>query len=146
MQTIKILIVDDDARFREQVKEVLLVEPNIEVVGEAADGREAICQARELKPDLALMDVRMPGLNGINATRQLKGEMPTIRIIVLSLYDVAMYKKAAIANGADDYLIKRVMVKELIPTIRRVITSNSRHDLPGSFKSSCNRQNLPNED
>jgi DNA-binding NarL/FixJ family response regulator len=137
MQTIKILIVDDEARFREQVKELLLVEPNIEVAGEAADGREAICQARELKPDLILMDVRMPGLNGIDATRQLKSEMPAMRVIILSLYDVAMYKKAAIASGADGYLKKSAMVKELIPTIRRVITRNSRNDLPRNFKSSC---------
>jgi DNA-binding NarL/FixJ family response regulator len=119
------LIVDDDARFRRRVKELLATQPDIiEVIGEAADGWEAILKARELEPDLVLMDVRMPGTNGINATRQLKDEMPELKVIILTIYDLQEYREAAMASGAGGYVIKKSLIEELLPAIRGVFESN----------------------
>jgi DNA-binding NarL/FixJ family response regulator len=112
------LVVDDDARFRRSVREVLASEPDIEVVGEAASGPEAILKARELKPDLVLMDVRMPGMNGVSATRQIKGEMPGVKIIILTIFDLPEYREAAMAGGASGYVVKKSLLKELLPAIR----------------------------
>jgi two-component system response regulator NreC len=115
---IRTLIVDDRADFRRRVKEVLASEPDIEVIGEAADGQEAILKARELRPDVVLMDVSMPGRNGIDATRQLKDEMPEVRVIILSIFDLPQYKEAAMAGGASSYVVKQSLFKELLPAIR----------------------------
>jgi DNA-binding NarL/FixJ family response regulator len=112
------LIVDDDARFRRFVKGILSNEPDIVVVGEAADGQEAIIKAKELKPDLILMDVRMPNVNGLKATRQLKEKMPELKIIIVTLYDFEGYREAATAAGAVDYILKKTIHKKLISAIR----------------------------
>ena len=120
MRIIRALIVDDDASFRRRVKEVLASEPDIEVVGEASDGQEAIHKARELEPDLVLMDVRMPGTNGISATRQLKNEMPALKVIMLTIFDLQEYRDAAMASGASGYVIKKSLITELVPTIKSV--------------------------
>lgn len=115
---IKTLIVDDDASFRQRVKELLAPEPDIEVVGEAADGQEAILRAGELRPDVVLMDVRMPVMNGVDATRHLKTAMPEIKVIVLTVFDVQEYREAAMASGASGYLIKKLLIEDLVPAIR----------------------------
>jgi len=120
MRVIRTLIVDDHADFRRRLKEFLASEPEIEVVGEAGDAQEAILKARELQPDLVLMDVRMPGINGISATRQLKDEMPELKVLMLSLYDIDEYRKAALDSGASGYVVKIKLVQELIPAIRAV--------------------------
>ncbi len=114
----KTLIVDDDDRFRRWIRELLATEVGIEVIGEAADGLEAIRKAREFKPDLILMDIRMPGMDGIKVTRQLKDEMPVLTIIILTSFDLEIYRKAALVSGASDYVTKRTMVERLIPAIR----------------------------
>ena len=119
------LIVDDDARFRRFVKGILSNEPDIVVVGEAADGQEAIIKAKELKPDLVLMDVRMHKLNGLQATRQLKEEMPELKIIILTLYDFEEYREAATAAGVVDYILKKSINGELIPAIRKAFESKN---------------------
>jgi DNA-binding NarL/FixJ family response regulator len=121
VQITRTLIVDDDARFRQRVKEFLASEPDIEVIGEAADGREAILKARELKPDLVLMDVRMPGTNGINATRQLKNELPELKVIILSMYDLQEYREAAMASGASGCVVKKSLIEELVPAIKSAV-------------------------
>jgi DNA-binding NarL/FixJ family response regulator len=126
VQVRRVLIVDDNASFRRRVKRFLGSEPDIEVVGEAADGQEAILKARALQPDVALMDVRMPGTSGINATRQLKEEMPEVQVIIVSRFDVEEYKEAAMASGASAYVIKKSLVEELVPAIRRVVISDHR--------------------
>ena len=118
MRIIRTLIVDDDARIRRFVKGILSNEPDIAVGGEAADGQEAIIKAKELKPDLVLMDVRMHKLNGLQATRQLKEEMPELKIIILTLYDFEEYREAATAAGVANYILKKSMNKDLIPAIR----------------------------
>lgn len=122
MQAIRILVVDDNDAFRRRIKEFLASEPDIEVVGEAADGEQAILKAKELQPDAVLMDVRMPGTNGLDATRQLKNEMPEIKVIMLSRFDVEEYREAARARGASGYVVKRGLIEELLPAIRRVVS------------------------
>jgi DNA-binding NarL/FixJ family response regulator len=112
------LIVDDDASFRRRAKELLASESDIKVIGEAADGQEAILKARELKPDLVLMDVRMPGMNGVDATRQLKAEMPELQVLILTIFDVQEYREAAMASGASGYVIKKSLIEDLVPAIR----------------------------
>jgi DNA-binding NarL/FixJ family response regulator len=118
MEGIRTLVVDDNAGFRGHIKEFLACEPDIEIIGEAADGQEAILKARELKPDLVLMDVRMPGTNGIEATRQLKDEMPELKVVILSLFDLQEYREAAMVSGASGYVVKKCLIEELLPAIR----------------------------
>jgi two-component system response regulator NreC len=115
------LIVDDDARFRRHIRQFLGAEPDVELVGEASDGEEAIQKALELKVDLVLMDVRMPRVNGIEATRRLRDQVPGARVIILTMYDLDEYREAAVACGAAGYVAKRAMVEELLPTIRRTL-------------------------
>ena len=119
MKIVKILIVDDNAGFRRRVREFLIYEPDIDVIGEAAEGQEAIRKAGELQPDLVLMDVRMPGMTGIAATHQLKDENPELKVIILSRFDVQEYRDAAQASGASGYVIKKHLFEELLPAIRR---------------------------
>ncbi|MBU0493832.1 MAG: response regulator transcription factor [Chloroflexi bacterium] len=126
MQETRILIVDDDASFRNRVRRHLFSEPDLEIVGEAADGLEALRMARELQPDLVLMDVRMPGMNGLAATQQLKAELPRMQIIMLTMYDLPEYRDAALASGASGYITKRSLYDELVPLIRSVLPPGGR--------------------
>ncbi len=118
MPTIKVLIVDDNAKFIHLVKKILSKGQNIEVIGEAREGHEAILKAKEFKPDIVLMDVRMPEMGGIEATRRISQIMPETKIIILTIYDMKEYREAAMTAGADDYIIKRLVTEELIPAIR----------------------------
>ena len=120
MPTTRILVVDDDAAFRQRVKAFFAREADMEVVAEASDGEEAITKAQELKPDVVLMDVRMPGLNGVSATRKLREEMPEVKVIMLSVFDLPEYKDAAMVSGASGYVVKKSMIEALLPEIRRV--------------------------
>ena len=118
----KILIVDDDMRFRRFVRELLSPEEDLQVVGEAVDGQEAIRKAQELKPDLALVDISMPRMNGLDVTRRLKKILPEIAIIILTIHDIDEYKKAAIASGASAYVVKKTMMAELVPAVRMTLS------------------------
>ena len=120
MQKIRTLVVDDDARFRQRVAALLAPEPDMEIIGEAATGEEAVRKAIELRPDVILMDVRMPDKNGLDATAQLKKASPRFRIIVLTIFDLDEYRAAAAAKGADAYIVKKDMIEELVPAIRNV--------------------------
>lgn len=120
MPTTRILVVDDDAAFRQRVKAFFAREADMEVVAEASDGEEAIRKAQELKPDVVLMDVRMPGLNGVTATRKLREEMPEVKVIMLSVFDLPEYREAAMVSGASGYVVKKSMIEALLPEIRRV--------------------------
>jgi DNA-binding NarL/FixJ family response regulator len=123
---INILIVDDNPDFCERVRDFLAVDPGINVIGEANDGNEAISKALELKPDLVLMDVRMAGMNGLNATQQLKDEYPQMAIIILSTYDLHEYREAARIRGASGYVVKMNMAEELLPTIQRAMADKAK--------------------
>ena len=120
MPTTRILVADDDPAFRQRAKAFLASEADVEVVAEAADGEEAIRKAQELKPDVVLMDVRMPGLNGVTATRVLRQEMPEVKVIMLSVFDLPEYREAAMVSGASGYVVKKCMIEALISEIRRV--------------------------
>jgi DNA-binding NarL/FixJ family response regulator len=120
MPTIKVLIVDDNAKFIKSVKKLLSNEQDIEVIGEAREGKEAILKAKELKPDIVLMDVRMPEMNGLESTASIKQMMPEVKIIILTIYDIDEYREAAITSGASGYIIKKSMRNELVQTIREV--------------------------
>jgi DNA-binding NarL/FixJ family response regulator len=117
---IKTLIVDDSRLFRERLKAFLAAHPEVEVVGEAGDGQAALSKARDLKPDIVLMDVKMGGTNGLDATGNMKRELPDIHVIILSRYDLAAYREAAQALGASAYVSKKDLVDMLLPAIRRV--------------------------
>jgi len=124
MQIRKVLIVDDDMRFRRFVKELFSSEKDLQIVGEVEDGQEAIVKAKELKPDLVLMDISMPGMNGLDATRLLKGIIPELVVIILTIHDLEEYNVAATASGAYDYILKKSLMEDLIPAIRRAFLEN----------------------
>jgi DNA-binding NarL/FixJ family response regulator len=116
----KTLIVDDDARLRRCIRNLLDSAPDIEFIGEATSGPEALDMMRKLRPDLVLMDVRMPGSSGLDTTVQIKREMPQVQVIILTTYDLPEYRDAAIDSGASGYVAKREMAEGLIPTIRDI--------------------------
>ena len=118
MQVRRVLIVDDDMRLRRFVKELFSPEEDLHIIGEAADGQEALRKAKELTPDLVLMDITMPRMNGLDVTRRLKTIMPELTIIILTVHDLGEYREAAMASGASPYVLKKTMMEELIPAIR----------------------------
>ena len=123
---INILVVDDNPDFCKRVRDFLADNPGINVIGEANDGEEAISKTLDLKPDLVLMDVRMGGMNGLNATQQLKDEYPQMAIIILSTYDLHEYREAARIRGASGYIVKKNMAEELLPIIQRVMAEQGK--------------------
>ena len=117
---IKILLADDHTIVRTGLKLILSSQPDLEVVGEAANGREAVELAATLKPDMILLDVAMPELNGIEATRRMVEANPRVRILVLSMHKEAVYVREILKAGARGYLLKDVIDTELVSAIRSV--------------------------
>jgi len=113
---IRVLLVDDHQLVREGLKRVLELEEDIRVVGEAANGEDGITQAERLSPDIILMDIKMPGMDGIAATRQLKEKMPDVKVIMLTLYD-SEYVTQAIEAGASGYILKDASLEQLVQAI-----------------------------
>ena len=118
MNTIRILVVDDHQVVREGLRHMLQLESDIEVAGEASNAKEALAQVESLSPDIILMDIKMPGIDGIELTRQLKEKQPSCNVIMLTLYDE--YLTEAIEAGAAGYLLKDIKREELIKAIRAV--------------------------
>ena len=125
-QVLRVLIVDDHALFRRGLQMVLQQEDDIEVVGEAADGAEAIEQAVELMPDVVLMDVRMPKRSGIEATQQIRDSLPHAKILMLTISDEEQDLYEAIKAGASGYLLKEISIEEVADAIRSVWAGQSR--------------------
>lgn len=125
MDKIKILLAEDHAVVRESIRESLTREIEFDVVGEACDGDEAVRMARELEPDVILMDISMPGLNGIEATRQIKAVCPAVAILILTAYDDEQYIFSVLSAGAAGYLLKDVGVQELVEAIKTVYQGDS---------------------
>ena len=122
MPTTTILIVDDNAEFRRRVRSLLSSEAGIQVIGEAGDGEQAVLEAARLHPNLVLMDVRMPRMNGLEAARRMTGALSGTKVIILSQYDIDEYRQAAAENGACDYVVKKSMMQRLIPAIRAAVS------------------------
>jgi DNA-binding NarL/FixJ family response regulator len=121
MKPAKVLIVDDHALFRRGVRKTIEPEKDFEVVGEAEDGIEALAKARELKPDLILMDIRMPYCNGLEAVNAIKRELSGVKIIMLTVHDQDENLLEAIKRGARGFLSKRVRAKHLLDSLREVM-------------------------
>lgn len=119
-EKIRVLIVDDIAETRENLRKLLSFAPDIEVVGTAATGEEGVQLARELVPHVVIMDINLPGMDGITATEQIVREVPTTQIIILSVQGETGYMRRAMAAGARDFLVKPPSGDELMATIRRV--------------------------
>jgi DNA-binding NarL/FixJ family response regulator len=122
---IKVLLVDDHAILREGVHALLAREPDIAVVGEAADGQEAVEQVPRLRPDVVIMDIVMPRMNGLEATRLIKERHPEVRVLILSMYDDHEYVVQIIQAGASGYVLKRVVTEDLVRAIHAVYTGES---------------------
>ncbi len=117
---ITILIVDDDQKLRRDLRRLLDREQDLSVVGEAGDGATAIELTQTMPPDVILMDLNMPRLNGLDATRMIKAEQPETKIIVLTQYQEDPYRRAALECGADAFLPKQTRLPDLLATIREV--------------------------
>jgi DNA-binding NarL/FixJ family response regulator len=118
---IKVLVVDDHRLVREGLTSLLRIHPEIEVVGEASDGDEAVSKARALEPGVILMDISMPGMNGITATRLIKKGLPGVKVIMLTMLDQEGYVYEAIKAGATGYLLKNTGLEELVKAIKEVL-------------------------
>jgi len=125
MDKIRILLADDHAVVREGTRELLEQEEDMEVVAEAGDGEEAVRLAIDRRPDVAIMDIAMPRLNGIEATKQIKTTCPATAVLVLTAYDDDQYVFALLEAGAAGYLLKDVHADELIKAIRAVRAGES---------------------
>ena len=117
---IRVLLVDDHTIVRQGLKLILSAHPDVKVVGEAANGREAIALAEQLRPDLVLMDVAMPELNGIEATRRMVEANSRVRVLVLSMHKEAVYVREILRAGARGYILKDAIDTELLNAVRSV--------------------------
>lgn len=120
VEDIRIVIAEDHAVVREGTRRILEQHPGLQVVGEAADGREAVELVERLQPDVAILDIAMPQVNGIEATRQIKAHHPATSVLVLSAYDDDQYVFALLEAGAAGYLLKDIRGSELVDAVRKV--------------------------
>ena len=128
--TISIVLVDDQATVRRGLRMRLTIEADVEVVGEAGSGEAALRLVRSLSPDVVLMDVEMPGMDGIDATAALRAAAPQVAVVVLSLYDDARSRARAREAGAAAFVAKHQAKTTLLATIRRVVSSTVRRGPP----------------
>lgn len=120
MKRITVLLADDSADVRRDIREMLELEDDLEVVGESSNGREAVAMVKKLHPAIVLMDVAMPLLNGLQATRQLLKAVPATKVLMLSVHDDEVYVEEAAKSGAMGYLIKHTAVNSLCRAIQDV--------------------------
>jgi len=117
---IRILLADDHAMVRQGFRMILAAQPDMEIVGEAGNGREAVALAGELQPDVVVMDVAMPELNGIEATRRITAESPRTRVLALSMYKDSVYVREILRAGARGFLLKDAIDRDLLAAVRCV--------------------------
>jgi DNA-binding NarL/FixJ family response regulator len=122
---VRILLVDDDDLMRAGLKAVISSDPSIDVVGEAANGRVAVQRVRALRPDLVLMDVRMPELDGIAATREVLTATPEVKVVILTTFEQDDYIFGALSAGASGFLLKRTRPEELLAALHTVAAGDS---------------------
>jgi DNA-binding NarL/FixJ family response regulator len=121
----RVLIADDEDLMRAGLAELLTADPKIEIVGQASTGREAVTQARRLAPDVVLMDVRMPDLDGIAATRELAHAAPNTKVLILTTFEQDDYIFGALRAGASGFLVKRTRPEELIAAVHTIAAGDS---------------------
>lgn len=120
MEKIRVLIADDHTLVREGLRAILELAEDVEVVGEAKDGEEAVRKAHELTPDIVLMDVKMPNMDGLQATRLIKEELPQVDVVMLTMYADDEYALEAIKGGATGYILKNTPRDTLLDILRRI--------------------------
>ena len=120
MNKIKVFLADDHLILREGIRSLLERVPEMEVVGEAGDGAEAVVKVEQLVPDVVLMDITMPGLNGLEATRQIKQRTPQVKVLILTMHETGQYLSQMLQAGASGYVVKTTASSELISAIRAV--------------------------
>jgi DNA-binding NarL/FixJ family response regulator len=125
MNSLRILLVDDHLLFRKGLARLLDAQPDFEVVGEATDGLEAVGQTELLRPDLVLMDIRMPNCDGLEATRRIKAQMPGVRVVMLTVSDDEQDLATAVRYGADGYLLKDLLPETLFQHLRGVMAGEA---------------------
>lgn len=125
MAPLRILLVDDHLLFRKGLVRMLDAQPDFQVVGEAADGFEAVEQAQSLHPDLVLMDIRMPNCDGLEATRQIKSRTPDVRVVMLTVSDDEQDLATAVRCGADGYLLKDILPETLFQQLRGLMSGEA---------------------
>lgn len=140
---ITVVIADDIPTTRDDIKRLLYFEEDIEVIGEASDGYEAVALAEELKPDVILMDINMPRMDGIEATERITTNNPQTAIVIISIQGENEYLKKAMAAGAREYLIKPFTAKELSETIRRVYETQQKRNMAWMGTKIEKPENLP---
>lgn len=121
MERLRLFLADDHVLVREGVAGLLATQPDIEIVGEASDGLEALEKARALQPDVILMDIGMPRCDGLEATRLIKREMPEVKIVMLTVHDADERLFEAIRSGAQGYLLKNINSAELLEMLRGIV-------------------------
>jgi DNA-binding NarL/FixJ family response regulator len=121
----RVLIADDDHLMRAGLAELLTADPEIEIVGQASTGREAVEQAHRLSPDVVLMDIRMPDLDGIGATRELSRVAPAAKVLILTTFEQDDYVFGALRAGASGFLLKRTRPEELIAAVHTIAAGDS---------------------
>lgn len=121
MERIRVLLADDHALFRDGLATILATQPDFEVVGEAGDGLEALVKARELVPDLILMDIEMPGCDGLEATRQIVQELPAVIVVMLTVRGEDEKLFEAIKGGAQGYLLKSIHSRQILDILRGAV-------------------------
>jgi len=122
VQKINIFIADDNTDFRDRVRAIIEKEKDFCIVGDVSDANHIIKEVKDSKADIVLLDVSMPGMNGLEAARALTDKISGLKIIMVSVYDIEEYKEAALASGAFGYLVKKDIVNKLIPIIREAVT------------------------
>jgi len=120
MDKVRILLADDHTILRDGIRALLEDEPDMIVIGEAEDGRTAVKLACELKPDVVLMDIAMPLLNGLEATRQIKHDCPQVKVLILTMHENEEYIRQVLASGAMGYILKDAAARELLDAIHAV--------------------------
>jgi len=128
MPSLRILLVDDSAEFLESAARLLMLHQELSIVGRAASGSAALEQVALLKPDLVLMDLAMPGMNGLETTRQIKARPFAPRVVIMTLYDVAEYRAAARAALADGFIAKSSIRSQLIPMLAGLFPERAASD------------------
>jgi DNA-binding NarL/FixJ family response regulator len=117
---LRVLLVDDNESVRRSICQILQSQADIEVTCQAADGADALNQARQHHPDLVLLDITMPTMNGLDAARILKREFPSMHVLIVSQHDSRGFQWAALAAGASGYVVKSNAAQDLLPEVRRI--------------------------